>query len=308
MKLMKVMLAMSLLVACSKGKPEAERTQPSPTPIPVVPVADAGVVDVAAAAVDASVVDAGPRTRISCTAKTIATARKQADGHVKAGRFDEAIALLHGDDCYLEPEQEAELQEQIAWRLSDLSLAYYKAGRYEDCYSVTGRELSPYAGNIAFFMDGPIIKALEYNQKLCAAAIEKARGAFVQAGKCKAGYSVPVALLADGVTSECVQQGEQSKDSDDLVVCGKVTVVTTFASGKTVRTLMNVDDGNLTDSSVCCNVEWVGFARADSDWKMLVKTEGRDCNGGTASSEEQIVYKRAGDKLEQIHAVGAAFH
>jgi hypothetical protein len=310
MQVMKILLVLSLLVACSKGKPDAERTPPSPTPTPapLVPVADGGVQDAASSVADASVVDAAPRQKIACTAKTIATARKQADGHVKAGRFDEAIALLDGDACYLESEQEPELQEQIAWRLSDLSLAYYKAGRYGDCYSLTGRELSPYAGNIAFFMDGPVIKALEYNQKLCSSAIEKERGAFVKAGECKGGYSVPKALLAAGVRSECVQQGDQSKDSDDLVVCGKITVVTTLASGKTVPTPMNVVDGNLTDSSVCCNVESVGFAKQDADWTMLVKTEGKDCNGGTASSEEQMVYKRSGDRLEVVHAVGASFH
>src|SRR5512139_1730319 len=124
-----------LLVACDKSSKPAPAPAPGSASAVVAPAAvDAAVVAIAdAAAVDATTVDAAP---IACTAPAIGQARKEAEAHVKAGRYDAAIALLDSESCYLEMDQPDALKLQIAWRLSDLAFAYYKAGKFASCYSI----------------------------------------------------------------------------------------------------------------------------------------------------------------------------
>jgi hypothetical protein len=268
----------------------------------VVALADAGL--------DAPTVDAAP---IACTAAAIGAARKEADAQVKAGKYDAAIALLRGDSCYLAPDQAEALQAQIAWRLSDLSFAYYKAGDFGSCYAVASAESTPYAGNVGFFFDeeDAVMKALAYNTKLCEAAAVKERGPFTPSGKCtlvEDAFAVPAAALDGTAKAACLVLEPGDKDAEDLNECGEVVLVRQSKKGKLSKTKLGVGDGNLGNGSVCCNVESVGFARRGANLAVLVKSMGRDCNGGTASSEEQHAYELKGTSLEIFHTLGAVAH
>ena len=97
------------------------------------------------------------------------------------------------------------------------------------------------------------------------------------------------------------------KDSEDLNECGDVVLVRQSKKGKLSKTKLTAD-GNLSNGSVCCNVESVGFARRGANLAILVKTMGRDCNGGTASSEEQHAYELKGTTLTVFHVLGAIAH
>ena len=252
------------------------------------------------AVADAMTVDAAP---IACTVEAIKAARKQADAHVKAGAYAAAIALLDSDTCLLDADQPAPLQAQIAWRMSDLSFAYYKAGNYGACYGIAAAQTTPYIGNIGSVFDegDAVMRALDYNAKLCLKAAEKERGPFVGADPCPFDENA-FAIPGGG----CLAFEAGKEDADGLLECGPV-VVRDRKGGK--RTVLELDGGNLADGSVCCNVQSVSFGkRPGARWAVLVVTEGKDCNGGTASSEEQHAYVLKGTKLELVHTLRAIAH
>jgi hypothetical protein len=292
------------LVACDKSSSHQSPPASKPAAAPIV--ADAGVV----AIVDAApAVDAAP---IACEVAALKAARKQADAYVKAGQYDAAIALLQPDGCYLEDEQSQALHEQIAWRISDLAYAYYKAGKLEDCYAVAASQLAPYRGNVDSFdnLEKPSA-ALAYNAKLCQEAVDKKLGAFTDAAKCtlaEDAWGIPAEALGGDDREACIVQSGDRKDEEGLRTCGEVTLVQQSKKGRLSRTKLKVDDGNLTDGSVCCNITSVGFARRPKTWAMRVVTLGRNCDGGTASTEEQQVYELEGTALRSVHTMGAAFH
>jgi hypothetical protein len=306
----KSLVVLWLLAACDKSSsPKPAEGSGSAVVAPVA--ADAAVVALADAAVDAgATVDAAP---IACTAAAIGTARKQADAHVKAGSYDAAIALLRGDSCYLEADQTDALKSQIAWRLSDLSFAYYKAGQFASCYAVASAEATPYAGNVGFFFgeDDAVMKALEHNAKLCQDAAAKERGPFVAAGTCtfvEDAHALPASALEPTDKAACIVFEPGKKDTDDLNVCGDVTLVRQSKKGKLSRTKLAVTEGNLANGSVCCNIERVSFGRRGANLAILVETLGRDCDGGTASSEEQHAYEVKGAALDLFHTLNATAH
>lgn len=294
--------------ACDK------KSAPPPTPAsgsPVAaPIVDAAVVAIADAGVDATAPDAAP---VECTAQAIGAVRKAAEAEVKAGKYDAAIALLATEGCYLDADQPASLQKAIAWRLSDLSFAYYKAGRFGDCYAIASAQVSPYIGNVGSVFDesDPVMKALEHNAGLCQDAAVKERGSFADSESCtlaENGYAVPASALDKTDKAACLVLGERKKDEDELVVCGDVTLVRQSKAGKLARTKLAVSGGNLTDGGVCCNIESVGFGRHGANLAILVQTMGRNCDGGTASTEEQHAYEVKGSALELYHSLSAAAH
>lgn len=304
-------LALLLLVACDKSSKPAPPA-PGSASAAVAPVDGAVVVAVADATIDATTVDAAP---IACTAQAIGQARKEAEAHVKAGRFDEAIKLLDSESCYLEMDQPDPLKLQIAWRLSDLAFAYYKAGQYANCYGIAAGQTPPYAGNVGFFFnesDG-VMKALDYNAKICLEAAAKERGKFEPGSdtKCtlaKDAIEVPASALDGTDKAACLVIGPGKKDEDDMNECGDVTLVRQSKKGRISRQKLEVTTGNLAEGSVCCNLEGASFGRHGANLAILVETMGRDCNGGTASSEEQHAYELVGNKLELFHTIGAIAH
>lgn len=303
---MRALIVLTILAACDKSS----SSQPTPKPAVAPIVTDAGTVDAVVAVADAAAptVDAAP---IACTTAALKAARKQAEAHVKAAQYDAAIALLQADGCYLDGDQDAALQQQIAWRISDLAFAYYKAGKFEQCYAEAASELAPYVGNVAHYIeDGPVIQALDYNAKICLEAVNKQRGAFTPSTTCtlaEGAWGLPAAMLDSGDREACIVKAEDTKD-DDMNVCGAVTLVRQPKKGKISRTPITLSEGNLADGSVCCNVETVSFQRRAKTWAMLVVSNGRNCDGGTASSEEQVVYELDGTTLKAVHSMGASFH
>jgi hypothetical protein len=320
-----VVQAVRILVVCATLFACDKSSRPSPAPgsgsssgssgsAAVAPVTiDAGIVAALAdAGADASSVDAAP---VECTAAAIGTARKEAQAQMKAGNYDAAIVLLRAPDhCYLETDQPEALQAQIAWRLSDLSFAYYKAGDFASCYAVASAESTPYAGNVGFFFgeEDAVVKALIYNATLCEQAAAKERGPFeLASGKCtlvKDAFGLPTSALDGADRSACLVLGPDKKDEEDLNECGDVVLVRQSKKGKLSKTPLTVGEGNLSNGSVCCNVESISFGRRGANLAILVKTHGRDCNGGTASSEEQIAYELKGTTLEIFHVLAATAH
>jgi hypothetical protein len=247
---------------------------------------------------------------VACTAEAIAKVRKQAEAELRAGNADAAVALLQpGEHCFLENDGQSEaLQRQIVWRISDLSFALFKAGKFEECYAIAASEAAPYPGNAARF-DDTVQNALEHNAKLCKEADHKARGAFQKPIKCnlEGDWGIPATVLT-GSPAACLAIGASHKDKDNLLVCGKVSLVEKSPGGRVSRTKLAVDGGNLEESSICCNIDTVGFAKHGATWAVRVHSEGRDCNGGTASSEEEIEYELHGTKLDVVHSLTATMH
>ncbi len=262
---------------------------------------------------DGAVVQAVPAVP-GCTADEIAAARKQAQAQLDAGRFAEAIALLHDDSsCYLRFDQDEALQAQIAWRISDRAFAHYKAGDYASCYDLAAGQLSPHSGNVGSIFDETtrVVRALSHNAELCQAAVDKRRGPFAPAISCaigrNGGYGVPASVLGADEQA-CLHISPDGKDADGMLDCGDIVLVRKPRSGKLERTVLTVATGNIVDPSLCCNVQSVRFAKRAASFAVLVVTDGRDCNGGTASSEEQHVYELRGSKLELVDTLNAVRH
>lgn len=294
-----------LVVTVSCSKPSQP---PPPTPASgsaaVVPVAvDASVDAIAVVAVDAGPpVDAAP---IACNAKAIGQARKEAEAHMKAKRHDAAIEILEhaGRECFLGADQDTALQAQIAWQLSDLSFAYHRAGRHAECYAIAAAQTTPYVGNVGHFFDEDhaVMRALSYNAAQCQKAIDAERGTFAKAVPCP--FDDDAFAIPGG---GCLKLEASTKDEDDMNACGPVVIL---RKTKPKRTVLTVEEGNLVNGSVCCNVGTMQFGTwKGATWAVLVMSDGRDCNGGTASSEEQHTYALEGTKLELVHAVRATAH
>lgn len=306
----KSLMWLLLLVACDK-KSAPRPVEGSGSPAVVVEPIDASVVGtIADAGVDAITPDAAP---VACTVAAISSARKAGQVQMKAGNYDAAVAALQPGDCFLDQDQPPALQKEIAWRLSDLSFAYFKAGKHESCYAIASAETTPYVGNVGSVFDesDPVIRALEYNAKLCQEAAAKARGKFEAAGKCtleEDGFAVPTSALDGTDQAACLVVEPGKKDSDEMNECGAVVLVRKSQKGKLSRTKLVHDAGNLADGSRCCNIEGVSFGRRGANLAILVETHGRDCNGGTAASEEQHAYELKGDALELFHSLSATAH
>jgi hypothetical protein len=252
--------------------------------------------------------DAAP-AKTPCTAKAIGEVRKQAEVELRAGHAAAAVKLLESVDCWIERDQPEPLRTQIAWRFSDLAFARFKAGDFAGCYAVAAAQGSPYPGNVGmeFAEDDAVVKALNHNAELCRNADHKARGTFTPATKCTlAGdYGIPAAIAPDAA---CLAIGASHKDKDELLVCGKVSLVQKPPGGKLVRRALDVAGGNLNNGSVCCNISEVSFAKRGPSWAVRVHSDGRDCNGGTASSEEEHEYELSGTTLKLVHTFGATAH
>jgi hypothetical protein len=304
-----ILASCALLGACDKP------SNPAPPPTrasgsAVIAAFDAAAVPIADAGVDAVPVDAAP---IACTAAAIGASRKEADAHVKAGTYDAAIAILQADTCWLEDEHPEPLNAQIAWRVSDLAFAYFKAGKFGECYGTAAGQIPPYRGNIGqFFEDShAVMKALAYNAKLCEKAAAKERGPFEASITCtlaQDAFGVPASALDGTDKAACLVLEPGKKDEDDMNACGDVVLVRQSKKGRLSKTTLTVGEGNLGDGSTCCNVEGVSFSRRGPKLAILVETLGRDCNGGTAASEEQHAYMLEGTTLDVFHSIGAIAH
>ncbi len=296
-----------LAAACTKKQAEP--------PPPQAIARDAATVAIALdAALDAvTLADASPpdAAETPCTAVAIKAVRKQADDLVKAGKFREAVALLDAGSCFIEDEQPRELQAQIAWRLSDRTFALYKAGELEACYAEAAGQLEPYIGNVArVFEDGhPSLSALAHNAALCHEAIEKQRGEFADATACTLedkSFAIPDQIA--GSEEQCLLLEEGKQDADETWQCGAVMLLREQADGTVKRTRLTIDDGNLVDTGVCCTVGEPAFQKRGSTWRMLVPSDGRNCDGGTAAMEAEDVYELTGTKLVLVHHLGAVHH
>jgi hypothetical protein len=305
-------LTISLVVACGNAK----QAPPASGSGSANGGSDAGIAD-APGSIDApvnvpdaavSAADAGvAEVEVPCTVKDIKQARKDADTFIKAGKARDAVALLQRIQCWLDEGQDPALQEQIAWQISDLALALYKAGDPEACYARAAGQLDPYPHNVAssFGEDSAVIRALGYNAELCHKAGEKKRGPFVDAGECSGGdgVAVPPGILAGAPA--CIVIGEPRKDADGNPMCGSVTLV---QGKKRTRLAIASEDANLADPSVCCNISSFGFAKRKQGWAMLVKSGGRNCQGGTANTSEEHVYELSGATLTLAHQLDYASH
>ncbi len=261
-----------------------------------------------------------------CSLAAVKVTRKAATALMKQKKYAEAVKRLSGASCLVEDGQAPALQLQTAWLVSDLAFAYLKAGQPDQCYRTAEGQLWGERPSVVYYAGQndklqPVIDALTYNSKVCHAAIEKARGAYIEAKACgDDGYAVPTEILPPGVKTQCVvieggtaQGTSEDPAHDGTGSCGAVKLVTTPAKGKPITTVLDVNganpDGvNLTDTSICCHRAYVGFQKRAATWAMLVKTSGPSCTGGTAQTAEEAVYKLAGTGLSSDGGVAVSYH
>jgi hypothetical protein len=308
----KLATLLALVAACDAGKKPAPSSGSGSAPAPIVAApADAHPAD-ALAILDAGTAPDDALPDVPCTAADIKRVRKDADALVKAGHADQAVAQLEAINCWLEEGQAADLQEQIAWHISDLAFAQFKAGDPTGCYSTAESQTEPYPHNVAevFGEDSKIVQSLAYNADLCRKVVEKKRGAFVDPIPCFDGDSDSKGIPPEvsGLKAPaCFVIGPARKNADGDPVCGRLSLKVKGQKTQ-VLALDAGDEVNLADSGVCCNISDVKFGAGQYGFTVLVVSGGRNCEGGTASTSEEDVYEHEGKFLRVASGLSLRAH
>ncbi len=240
-----------------------------------------------------------------CSKPAIRKQRAAADQAVAAKDPARAIAILEPmvRDCEIAKDTER------AWLSSDLAAAYDKAGRAIDCARLVAPLTHPSAG-----LSGKLAKALDYNLEHCGMAID-AKFAALKTAKCAAvpagavaSTTVPAALAAKPGTCFALLPGTAAaKGPDDdpeipNVACPVATVIA--PGGKQALT----GDGVLRDESVCCNLDSIAVGAIDGKTLVRVRGHGRDCQGGTADADSDMIYTWAGGALTSLVSLSITYH
>lgn len=247
-----------------------------------------------------------------CSAAEVRSVRERAQAELAAGRAAEAVRILEAMACPIELDQALDRNAEAAWAISDLSFARYKAGDLRGCYATAESQLLPYAGNVSqvFGDDDRVLRALQHNASLCREAIERGWGTFANAD-CEldpSSHGIPADAQAPGSKPSCLEIAAGKQNADGEWQCGTVTLISGRGTSKPARLPVQLPASPLSDGSRCCNITQVGFARAGDALRIRVDGEGRDCNGGTASSAETSIYELKADTLTLIDTLDAAYH
>ena len=255
-----------------------------------------------------------------CSKAAIRKLRADADKAVTAKDFAKAIGLLEPmlAACPVDG-----APTDRGWLVSDLSVAYEKAGRLLDCQ----RLLAPYTHPSSPTTNtAKLHKALQHNLEQCGKALDT-KYAAIKAGKCSlpldhavASAALPAALVPKGASAACIallpgtpSTAKKSDDDPSLrdVVCPVATLV--WKTDKLERqplTLVPGTDtaGPLDDDSVCCNLSAIAAGTLDGKTLVRVRGGGRDCNGGTADTDSDMFYELAGKTLKPAVDASVAYH
>ncbi|CAM3243502.1 Uncharacterised protein [Ectopseudomonas mendocina] len=228
-----------------------------------------------------SVVLALPAYATEKDCSTEALRRPLVDALVSGGDYETAIARLEQvkqrqDAC--NPEI---LDANWYWLRSDLSFSYLKAGREQDCIALLAQLIDNPASPQNIIQQnledsGRLQHALETNQRLCTAAHEARLGAYAST-PCPypvSGALASVATAAGGCLA--LMPGAEAANCPRLEQ---------WQQGKPIRQIRSVKtdiDSPFVDTSRCCSIQALRVAEDDSQYRLRLTGEGRDCYGGSA--------------------------
>lgn len=221
--------------------------------------------------------------------------RPLVDALVSRGDYADAIARLE----QVQRQQDACLYDTLDanwyWLRSDLSLAYLKAGREQDCLVLLGRLIdnpsSPWDIQQHLEEDDRLEHALRTNQRLCHAAHEKRLSAY-RATPCPQPAKGAIASITTVSGSCLVLLPAPAAQS-----CPRIEE---WRAGQRLRQLPPAagdNDSPLADTSRCCSIQTLSM-NADGDQQHLrLQGEGRDCYGGSAYDLIDALYLLHDDQL-----------
>lgn len=184
------------------------------------------------------------------------------------------------------------------WLRSDLSLAYLKAGREQECLAL----LAPLVDNPRSALDlqhnlengTRVGVALETNQRLCRNAHE-ARLTHYLAAPCP---DAPSAALDSVVVApgQCLALMPAAAPES----CPSLE---SWEKGRNLGPLQVIDAEQrtpLADTSRCCNIRSLRLSRQAGHDSLRLLGEGRDCFGGTAYDQIDTLYSWQGHQLKPL--------
>lgn len=211
------------------------------------------------------------------------------------GDYEGAIARLEQAKQQQDACRPETLDADWYWLRSDLSLAYLKAGREQDCLVLLGRLIN----NPASFQDirqnleneYRLHRALETNQQLCGAAHEKRLSAY-RSPPCPQPVRGALASVATAADRCLVLLPVTEAES-----CPKLEE---WQHGKPLRQLSPSKDditSSLADTSRCCSIQTLRVSKDNGQYRIRLQGEGRDCYGGTAYDLIDTLYLLKGNEL-----------
>lgn len=223
--------------------------------------------------------------------------RPQVQQFFSSGDYQAAIDQLQLTLQAQERCPQQELDSAWYWLRSDLSLAYLKAGREQECLALLAPLIdNPRSAlNVQHNLEGDarVSRALETNQRLCAAAHE-ARLSHYQTTPCP---DAP----ADARDSVAVSAGQcLALMPAERGSCPSLRL---WQDGQPQHTLQLIDtDGSspLADASRCCSIQSLRLSRQDGHDSLRLLGEGRDCFGGSAYDQIDTLYSWEGNELKPL--------
>lgn len=184
------------------------------------------------------------------------------------------------------------------WLRSDLSLAYLKAGREQECLNL----LAPLVSNPRSPLDiqhnledgARVARALETTQRLCRNAHEARLDHYLTA-PCP---TAPAAALDSVVVApgQCLALMPAAAPES----CPGLEL---WENGQGRGALQVIDAEQyspLADTSRCCNIQLLRLSRQAGNDSLRLLGEGRDCFGGTAYDRIDTLYSWQGRLLKPL--------
>lgn len=241
-----------------------------------------------------------------CSKATIRKQRAAADKAIAAKDPAKAIAILEPmvRDCEIAKDGER------AWLSSDLAAAYDKAGRPLDCARLVAPLTHP-----SEHLSAKVVKALDYNLQRCGKAID-AKFAALKTATCPAppagaiaSTTVPASLNKKPGTCLALLPGTaapKGPDDDPDIPNVACPIATALVPGAKPQALTG--DGALRDESVCCNLDSIAVGAIDGKTLVRVRGHGRDCQGGTADQDTDMIYEWTGAALTPAASLSVTYH
>jgi len=228
-----------------------------------------------------------------CSAKVLH--RPLVNDFFSRGDHEGAIARLEQVKQRQETCHPETLDADWYWLRSDLSLAYLKAGRVQDCIVLLGRLVnnpaSPQDIRQNLENEHRLQRALETNQQLCKAAHEARLSAYKAA---------PCPPTVSGALASAATTAGRCLVLLPAAGAGNCPQLEEWQHGKPLRQLSpskNDSDSPLADTSRCCSIQTLRVAEEDGQYHLRLTGEGRDCYGGSAYDLIDALYLLQDDEL-----------
>lgn len=306
--------------ACKGDRPAA----PPPAQQPAAaPTQDAGVAPASGGAATGGA-KAPPATRGPCTAEQVKVARAESKALFEQKAYRpaaERLATLLAD-CVLDNSRNADTTATLPnldyyWVHSDLSFALHRAGDHVGCLATLAPLTTPRPPLSIYLYDldqDKVGKAILHNEAQCRTAHEAGRADFAASpcpfktdGQAAAALGdVCIVLGPPGGPADFEASLEAGRDISAL--CPSIAAFTRKASAEPVETLLEAEDGPLTDTSSCCNLTEIAMATRDGKRMIRVRGGGRDCFGGTAEIDLDAIYEWKADSLKMIEDASVVSH